>query len=255
MAKKNLPDDETVLKHLLTVAKDCLDFMEPAVRELEFEKREIESAVLEERFDASFFDKVHEALADRLAKGGPSYDVLLPHLESGKLRRPLESVERAKKKLGHRVRTEGGTAKDRRLVVGLSIRDIFEKVGAARATVEAVQDLQRAIIKKLDGLVTQPAPLSASTSPSVEPISSVSWFHDQAEEPPPHFSFGSLEGSKAELRSWVELGNDTFDMKCREGKYWVRRIKRTRYEIWFRSGGDFRKARARHDHDVEQAPP
>jgi hypothetical protein len=258
MTKKRLPDNEEVLKHLLTVVKDCLNFMAPAVRQLEYQKKAVATAVLENRFDGSFFQKVHDALTDRLAQGRPSYTALLPYLEPGRLRAPLEMVEKAKKELDHRIRTEGGTESDRRLHLGLSIWDVFEKVGAARSTVEAVQDLQHRIIEKLSSSITKPAAQPATESqpatPTAEAVSSDNWFHDEGQEPPPEFvDNGPIEGQKQELCRWAGPMNDrTFTDRCKSGVYWVRSVKWTVYQMWFRNHRDYALVNSRRL--AEQSP-
>src|SRR5262245_14679317 len=155
MAKKQLPDKEYLLKHLLAVAKDFLDFTEPVVRQLEHQRRAVEVAILEKRFDLPFFRKVHEALMDRIAQGGPSYTDILPYLD-GPVRKPLKRVEAARMMLSVRIRTAGRTEKSRSIHLFLATWEIFEIVWAARAAVQAVQALQGEIIEKLSRSATPP---------------------------------------------------------------------------------------------------
>jgi hypothetical protein len=170
MAKKSLPDDETVLKQLLTVARDCLDFLEPVVRQLELEWRVIATGVSERRLDVSFFEKVHEALTDRLARGGPPHTALLPYLDGGRLEKPREQVGRARARAAQRLHSGRGDERDRSLHLRLCVLDFCENVAGMKAAVQAVRALQDETIDKLAGLGRQPtapereAPASTSGS-------------------------------------------------------------------------------------------
>ena len=70
------------------------------------------------------------------------------------------------------------------------------------------------------------------------------WCHGRDETPPAGFFGRPLTGTQKELAARICLHGDTrlLRRKAENGIIWVRRIHRTRYEVWFKSEHDFHRA-------------
>ena len=89
-------------------------------------------------------------------------------------------------------------------------------------------------IEGLDGGPLTPAP------PPVR------WVHAKYEQPPPKFPYGPVCGTQRDLAAKIWPGSrvDTrrFQRKAATGaSIWVRKMHRTRYEVWFRNEVDYAK--------------
>ena len=61
------------------------------------------------------------------------------------------------------------------------------------------------------------------------------WFHEEHEMPPALYQYGGARGRLKDFAKWFDLDERTVKGKAEAGIFWVRRLSRYEYEIWFKS--------------------
>jgi hypothetical protein len=164
-----LPRDRITLELLLRNANEVLAYVDPLRQQLNHQARIIDKLGRGDESGASLFPKIHEALQQRIAQGGPEHLLLRRYLDLSEMPVPSQQSDEVRAEIERRLGTADERSDDRERARTLARDEFALWRKATEFFVVEVDTLRARIVDTLNSLEI-PGLEDTSTSPQpVEP--------------------------------------------------------------------------------------